>query len=714
MSAPDEGFNAGTRRQDLEVKLPKAAVVKNKQPAAQQITAEQLLREAKSIQLEDETPAPHSMVTDPEELADLRLKKRMQFEDQVRRSGRFILTTWIRYAKWEEEQKDFRRARSVWERALEINYRHVPFWLQYAEMEMRNRFVNHARNVWDRAVTYLPRVDQLWYKYVHMEEMLGNVGGARGVFERWMKWEPDEQGWQYYVNFELRYNEVDNVRNIFERFVRCHPRVPVWIKYAKFELKHGSRELCREVYERCAQELGEDAHTEEYFGAFATFETMVKEYDRARALYKFGLDRVPKSQAPGLYKAYMAFEKQYGDHDAVEGAVLGRRRFEYEEEVTKNPMNYDTWFDYARLEESGGDAARVRDVYERAIAHIPPAMEKQYWRRYIYLWINYALFEELQAGDLDRAKEVYAACLNVVPHKTFTFAKIWIAAAHLEIRRLSLDGARRLFGTALGLCPREKVFKAYIDMELQLGNVDRCRTLYEKFVELAPHNCGAWCRFGELEASLGEVERARAIFELAIQQPSLDMPELVWKSYIDMEAQEGGRPTVRSLYERLLERTKHVKVWISFARFEASPVELFGADDVDDEARQRAARGGEGDEAPGPREKRARGIYERAFRTLREELPDAKEEAVMLLEAWQTFEEECVAEGEDHAQLAQVVSDKMPKRVKRRRPVLLEDGTEAGQEEYWDYVFPEEARVAPHLKLLEAAQRWKKQKTQGE
>jgi hypothetical protein len=39
-------------------------------------------------------------------------------------------------------------------------------------------------------------------------------------------------------------------------------------------------------------------------------------------------------------------------------------------------------------------------VYERAIANVPPAAEKRYWQRYIYLWIKYALFEELEAGEL--------------------------------------------------------------------------------------------------------------------------------------------------------------------------------------------------------------------------------------------------------------------------------------------------------------------------
>ena len=38
----------------------------------------------------------------------------------------------------------------------------------------------------------------------------------------------------------------------------------------------------------------------------------------------------------------------------------------------------------------------TREVYERAISNIPMVKEKRHWRRYIYLWINYALYEELQ------------------------------------------------------------------------------------------------------------------------------------------------------------------------------------------------------------------------------------------------------------------------------------------------------------------------------
>ena len=41
------------------------------------------------------------------------------------------------------------------------------------------------------------------------------------------------------------------------------------------------------------------------------------------------------------------------------------------------------------------DSEKCRDVYERAIANLPKVADKQYWGRYIYLWIMYAAYEEL-------------------------------------------------------------------------------------------------------------------------------------------------------------------------------------------------------------------------------------------------------------------------------------------------------------------------------
>ncbi|PNW73155.1 hypothetical protein CHLRE_14g621000v5 [Chlamydomonas reinhardtii] len=693
---------------DPKGQLPRTTRVKNKQPADKQITAEQLLREAKEIQLEDDYKAPKQIITDPEELAEYRLSKRKQFEDLVRRVGRFNGGVWVKYATWEEQQKDFRRARSVWERCLAIEYRNVSMWLKYAEMEMRHRFVNHARNVWDRAVSLLPRIDQLWYKYIHMEEMLGNVAGARQVFERWMRFEPDHTGWMAYIKFELRYNEVDRARAIFERYIQILPTVKAWVRYAKFEMQNGEVGLARRCYERAVDELGEDAQTEEFFIKFAEFEEKAREVERARAIYRYALDHIPKASAPSLYQRFVAFEKQHGDREGIEQVVVSKRRFQYEEDIAKSPYNYDTWFDYIKLEEGTGDIERTREVYERAVAQLPPSSaEKRFWRRYIYLWVKYALFEELDCADPDRTRDVYRAVLDLIPHRQFTFAKIWIMAAKFEIRQRNVEGCRKLLGRALGLCPKEKLFKAYIELELTMGNVDRVRKLYEKYLEWRPSNVGAWVRFADLERQLGETGRARALYELAIGQPLLDMPEALWKSYIDFEIAAGERERVRVLYTRLLDRTKHVKVWLSFARFEATPMPAEGAEGEDGQPAEPA----EGPESAPARAARARSVYDRAFTTLRDVSPDSKEEAVLLLEAWRDFEREQAWSSEaDRAARVSEVEKKMPRRVKRKRPVTTEDGHEVGQEEYYDYIFPEEGAAAPGLKLLEAAYRWKRQR----
>lgn len=685
-------------RKDTEVKLPRPTRVKNKTPAPIQITAEQILREARERQ-EAEIRPPKQKITDSTELADYRLRKRKEFEDLIRRV-RWNTGVWIKYAKWEESQKDFNRARSVWERALEVDYRNHTLWLKYAEVEMKNKFINHARNVWDRAVTLLPRVDQLWYKYIHMEEMLGNVAGARQIFERWMHWMPDQQGWLSYIKFELRYNEVECARQIYERFVQCHPKVSTWIKYAKFEMKMGEVDRARNVYERAVEKLADDEEAEQLFVAFAEFEERCKETERARCIYKFALDHIPKGRAEDLYRKFVAFEKQYGDREGIEDAIVGKRRFQYEDEVGKNPMNYDIWFDYIRLEESVGNKARVREVYERAIANVPPAEEKRYWQRYIYLWINYALYEELDAGDMERTRDVYHECLKLIPHKKFSFAKIWLLAAQFEIRQLNLNGARQILGNAIGKAPKDKIFKKYIEIELHLGNIDRCRKLYEKYLEWSPENCYAWSKYAELEKSLDENERARAIFELAIAQPALDMPELLWKAYIDFEISQGEYERTRALYERLLDRTKHLKVWISYAKFEGSATgEDGGNPDMPEDDFQEHLY-----EQKKQCIQRARRVFEKAINYYRTSAPELKEERAMLLEEWLNMESSFGELGD-----VSLVQAKLPKKLKKRRQTQSDDGLSAGYEEYIDYLFPEESQTT-NLKILEAAYKWKKQK----
>ncbi|KAM0828554.1 hypothetical protein ACQ4PT_067469 [Festuca glaucescens] len=421
----------------------------------------EILREARERQ-EPEIRPPKQKITDVHELADYRLRERKRFEDLIRRV-RWNVSAWVKYAKWEEGQKDFARARSVFERALDVAHRDHTLWLKYAEFEMRNRYVNHARNVWDRAVSLLPRIDQLWYKYIHMEELLGAIANARQVFERWMSWRPDTAGWNSYIKFELRYGEVERARAIYERFVAEHPRPDTFIRFAKFEMKRGEVERARHVYERAGDLLVDDEDAEE---------------------------------VPG-------FEKQFGDREGIEDAIVGKRRFQYEDEVRKNPLNYDSWFDYIRLEESVGNKDKIRDVYERAIAN---DMERTHSCNAIGMSPKGKIFKkyieiELYLGNFDRCRTLYEKYIEWSPANCYA----WRKYAELEKNLSETDRARSIYELAIAqpaLDTPEVLWKEYLQFEIDEAEFDRARELYERLLDRTKH-LKVWISFAEFEASAG-------------------------------------------------------------------------------------------------------------------------------------------------------------------------------------------------------------------
>jgi len=406
------------------------------------------------------------------------------------------------------------------------------------------------------------------------------------------------------------------------------------------------------------------------------------------------------------------------------------------------------------LEENHGTIETVREAYEKAVTNIPPFSEKKYWRRYIFVWINYAVYEEYTAKDCDRAKEIYKKALEIIPHQKFTFSKLWILYAHFYIRMKNLEQARKVFGMSIAICPREKIFKAYIELELQLGNVEKCRQIYEKFISIQPDNSSAWVKYAELEKSLDEYERCIAIFQAAITQP-LDMPEIVWKAYINVEISYKKFDNVRNLYEILLEKTRHVKVWLSYSKFEQEVIDF----------------------------EKCRDVFDRAYKYFKES--NSKEERLMILENWikteennlvnflknnlvsinyENEEDEYENAFDDNAEnnnfnrsskYNSVLNDEMieekiknfdfdyhinktqevlkmllqrrPEKIKKRRRILtgiskikemneynksVEENIandEEGWEEYYDYIFPDDEDNKKNFKILSHAMKWHKE-----
>jgi crooked neck len=127
----------------------------------------------------------------------------------------------------------------------------------------------------------------------------------------------------------------------------------------------------------------------------------------------------------------------------------------------------------------------------------------------------------------------------------------------------------------------------------------------------------------------------------------------LWKAFIDFEIEQEEYARVRQLYETLLSRANHIKVWVSWTAFE------IGINDIDG----------------------ARQVFKRANESLSN---STSEERLLLLETWRDFENE---HGDEETQA--VVQKLMPVRRKRRRRIQTADGADAGYEEYFEYEFPD-------------------------
>ncbi|EDO08038.1 tetratricopeptide repeat (TPR) domain containing protein [Babesia bovis T2Bo] len=651
--------------------------VKNKMPAAVQITAEQILRDAVEWQSRENKQVNRTFV-DQDELVYYKAQRRKEFEDKLRRQ-RHHMGTWIKYALWEANQQDFRRARSVFERALQVDPNNVNLWLRYIETEMKNKNVNAARNLFDRVVSLLPRVDQFWFKYAHFEELLGNYAGARTVFERWMEWNPDDRSWMLYIKFEERCGELDRCRQIFERFLESRPSCASFLKFAKFEQRQKNYPLARAAYVKCLEIIPPELLTEEFFLKFAAFETQQGNLSGAEKVYEQGLGILPRESSEQLYRSFVSFQKQHRDRETIDNLVVTKRRNEYEEQLIDSPCNYDIWFDYIRMEEqqlgphatslpddSHTDAqrARVCELYERAISNLPQVDDRRLWRRYSYLWVGYAIFSELTLQQLDRAVAVYRKALQVLPKD---FAKFYILLAELYLRQGDLDSMRKTFGLGLGQCKKPKLFETYAQIELKLGNLDRCRHIHAKYIETWPFKPESWLSFIELELMLNERKRVRGLCEAAIAMDQMDMPETVWNRYIEIEREWQQYAHVRNIYERLLLKTTHIKVFLSYCEFEFTS----GFPD------------------------NARAIAERALEYYKASNHQVERAGMLahLLKFERTY-------GNDET--ISKTKDRQPKKVRRKRKMA--DGTVT---EDIVYIFPEDG--VQQNKLLQAAMRWKSQ-----
>ncbi|GME73297.1 unnamed protein product [Ambrosiozyma monospora] len=662
-----------------------------RKPADLQITAEHILQEAYEFKDNPIKQTDHR-IADLEELHDFQRRKRTEHENALRRN-RFSFGEWLRYAQFEIDQHDYPRARSVFERALEVDETNVSVWVRYIQCELKGKNVNHARNLLQRSVRILPRVDKLWYLYVTIEESLANVIAVRQVFENWLQWKPGYEVWLHYIQFEERYGEFDNCRLIFEKFVVVFPKADTWIQWANFEKVHGDDVNVFNVYKLAVESLfaaasknGANGRLEgKILVSWIQWEVTKKHWKRIEKLYRYARDTLSESDLLEVQSKYAKFQRQFGDKESLEASTLTKRKVKYENELQSNPYSYEIWWDYLNVIEEHPNTAEIdlKQAFDRVIHTVPePSASKSDWLPWIYIWLRYISWEEVSNKNIDEARTLFRDLLDVIPHKKFTFAKVWIKFAEFETRQGDLITARKILGRSMGVCPNAIIMKFYISLEIKLKEFDRVRMIYNKLIESFSNVVGYWLEYANLETNLGDDPRAKAIYDLAIVEPTLpdESKIILLNQYIQLQLESHRFTEARNLYERLIIITNEdLKTVIKGCLFE---LKIPSQQQINEYAQEV-----EHSDDPDPvfqfhisddAKTRVRQKFESSILKAKEN--GDNERRVMLLEALRRFERK----HGDESTVSKVES-RLPKIV-----TTVQEMENGGKEEYEEFEFPDD------------------------
>eukprot|EP00835_Amoeboradix_gromovi_P002926 NODE_178_length_15814_cov_0.338657.p2 type:complete len:667 gc:universal NODE_178_length_15814_cov_0.338657:12470-14470(+) len=654
------------------------ASVKNKSVAEYQITAEHLIREAFDNQIK--LPFLDHKIKDEDEFDHLIFMKRRFFEDGLRRSKTHI-GLWMNYATFELQLKNYDRARSIFERALDIDYRNTRIWTKYIEMEISNKQFNYARNLYERVVSLLPKVDQFWLKYIQLQVNQKQFKSVMELYNRWIDNKPEPYVYGKACQYFTRGKHYDLARNVLFKLVDNYPIPESWRRLSEFEERNSSAASARGVYEKALQFYKNDPpHSILIF--FAKFEQRCKQLERCREIYKYALTKYKDdpSISKQISQSFQQFELQIGDPSGITTAITLEKSHMFEQKLlVKNDV--DIWLEYLAMEESllqdqldnfpeydkihelndvnmKKRVERIIQLYNRAL-DIQPEPEKPKWKRFSFIWIKFLLFLELTCKDTESTKEAIIRCLDAISNRTFTISKLWNHAALFYIRCHLVDKARITFQNALRNLPTSRIYRYYIEMELGLQNIDNARYLYESMIISFPNNINAYIEYSTFELELDNIERARSVLEIGLTQRVDKL--LLFKTMIELEQALGNLDKVFDLYEKLLQHYATPEVWSMYSQF-SSIINV----------------------------EKGREIFKRGYDDF--EQRELVEDRILLLEYWKQYE---MMHG-DTEHVDKVIG-MLPKLVKTKTPLG----------EKYEYIFPDSGQNKQSLKLLEMAKNWK-------
>ncbi|XP_069459971.1 pre-mRNA-splicing factor SYF1 isoform X2 [Ambystoma mexicanum] len=285
---------------------------------------------------------------------------------------------WVAFAKFYEENGQIEDARTIFEKATKVNFKHVDdlssVWCEYGEMELRHENYDQALHILRKA-TAIPAkkaeyfdatepVQSRVYKSLKVWSMLADLEESLGTFKAYergislFRWPNVYDIWNTYLTkFIDRYGgkKLERARDLFEQALDGCPQKfakTIYLLYAKLEEEFGLARHAMAVYERATRavlpqeqydmyniyikraaeiygvthtrgiyekaiEVLSDEHSREMCLRFADMESKLGEIDRARAIYSYCSQICDPRLTASFWQTWKDFEIRHGNEDTI-------------------------------------------------------------------------------------------------------------------------------------------------------------------------------------------------------------------------------------------------------------------------------------------------------------------------------------------------------------------------------------------------------------
>lgn len=514
---------------------------------------------------------------------------------------------WQAWAVYQERQGQYEKARTTFERALEIDSRNPYVCHAYGLMEERLGNLKRAGELWDRALeskstaALVCQRGQLYITQGQHEEAqrlyAKHVDRVRNARER------TEVYLSYAWLEERHFRNYAKAHDLLQEALELSPSSSLaLVALARLEGRHRAGEgkattrrlakACEAIENGTAESIPEDGRI---YNTWANLEAKARRYEKARKILDRGTKRYPRDYS--LLQAAGKMEERVGNYTGARSfyasslrvqpsaptlvayALLELRKPEsgevdhdrvqrlFEEALMLDPRHGPAYNSYGKILMQNGRIQSAREIFERGIQAGCSDMASVY-HGYARLEIsegNIRTAKDLLARGIKESKRVDMSMDS--PHRDRA-AFLAHTLGMLELNSDRAVVAMKVFQDGLSRYGKSsQLLLGTALCEVKLGNEDNARYYFEQAVLSDEKHAQAWQAWGVMEMRAGNWTTAKTLFECGLRNSPRH--GALWVSYAISEGRLGNTQTARELFAKgLRQAPNHAPLFQAWASLE--------------------------------------------------------------------------------------------------------------------------------------------------